>query len=575
MAKITISMDKLKELAKAIKVNEEIEICFPAPTIPTSPKEAKPEPYQLLDKYGNLITYNNKQLEAINYAREGKDFVLIGPAGTGKTTCMKGVTLELIQSGRAGNLNSEGHKYLRDNTPGIVVCAYTRIAVRNIRKNMDASMKDNCITIHKLLEYSPVYYEVQDPETGETKEKMSFQPTRDESNPLPSSIKVIIFEEASMLALDLYKEVIRACRHKVHIIFLGDIQQLPPVFGPAILGFKLLELPVVELTEVYRQALESPIIRLAHRILKATPITKPEIPEWKIPGQMTIRPWQKKISPDMAMLTIVEFFKQAYDSGAYNSNEDMILMPFNKAFGTIELNLSIANHIAKKNNSTVYQVIAGFQKYHFRIGERVLYDKEDAEIIDIEPNLGYTGANYIPASCNLDYWGFTNAATKGSSIESSVRGSNILDNDSEDEDEDTMDDILEAYAAEDVEDRVRKASHIITLKLLDSDVELKLDTASAINSLLLGYALTVHKAQGSEWKKVFFVMHQSNNTMIQRELLYTGVTRAREELYVICENETFIKGIKSQRVKGDTIAEKAEFFKGKLSAGYSLNPFVR
>jgi ATP-dependent exoDNAse (exonuclease V) alpha subunit len=53
--------------------------------------------------------------------------------------------------------------------------------------------------------------------------------------------------------------------------------------------------------------------------------------------------------------------------------------------------------------------------------------------------------------------------------------------------------------------------------------------------------------------------------MLQRELLYTGVTRAREELYVICEPESFTKGITSQRIKGNTLAEKAEYFKGKVT----------
>ena len=52
--------------------------------------------------------------------------------------------------------------------------------------------------------------------------------------------------------------------------------------------------------------------------------------------------------------------------------------------------------------------------------------------------------------------------------------------------------------------------------------------------------------------------------MIQRELLYTAVTRAKEELYVVCEEDTFEKGIISQRIKGNTIAEKAEHFKGRL-----------
>jgi exodeoxyribonuclease V alpha subunit len=111
---------------------------------------------------------------------------------------------------------------------------------------------------------------------------------------------------------------------------------------------------------------------------------------------------------------------------------------------------------------------------------------------------------------------------------------------------------------------VRQASHILTLRRYDSDIEITVDTASALNSMSLGYAITVHKSQGSEWRKVFLVFHQSHATMIQRELLYTAVTRAKEELYVICEPEAFIKGIKSQRIKGNTLAEKAEYFKGRL-----------
>ena len=52
--------------------------------------------------------------------------------------------------------------------------------------------------------------------------------------------------------------------------------------------------------------------------------------------------------------------------------------------------------------------------------------------------------------------------------------------------------------------------------------------------------------------------------MIYRELMYTAVTRAREELYIICEPESFTKGINSQRIKGNTLAEKAEYFKGRI-----------
>ena len=90
-----------------------------------------------------------------------------------------------------------------------------------------------------------------------------------------------------------------------------------------------------------------------------------------------------------------------------------------------------------------------------------------------------------------------------------------------------------------------------------------------MNSIVMAYALTVHKSQGSEWRKVFFILHQSHNTMIQRELMYTACTRAREELYVICEPDSFEKGITGQRIRGNTLTEKAQFFKGKLESGDS------
>jgi len=508
--------------------------------------------FETKDKYGKPITLNNKQREFVTLAASGKDCVLIGAAGTGKTTCQGSAVFNLVQSGKAGILSAGSHKHLRSGTPGIVVCAYTRRAVANIRRNMPTDMANNCITTHKLLEYQPVYNEITTPE-GDTKTKMTFEPTRGPWNPLPESIHTIIFEECSMLGTDLYMEVINACPHKPQLIFLGDIQQLPPVFGPAVLGFKLLELPVVELKEVYRQALESPIISLAHRILSGEALPATKFPEWKFPNQLTIHAWKKKIDPIAALNTAGQFFIAAENKGEYVPEDDMILIPFNKQFGTDELNKIIANHLAKKSGSLVHQIIAGFNRVYLRIGEKVLFDKEDAVVTKIEKNSAYAGAPYLSPSVTLDYWGHDSVSHK-----------------LEDDSDDTMDFLLNAVANSETEDRVKKCSHIITLQMRDSEQEVLIDTAGDVNSLMYGYCLTVHKAQGSEWRKVFFICHQSHATMLQRELLYTAVTRAKEELYIICEPETFVNGIRSQRVKGDTLAEKAEFFKGKIDAGFVL-----
>lgn len=508
------------------------------------------------DKYGNLISLNEKQSEFVRLVGSGQSAVLIGPAGTGKTTSQKEGVRAIISNGHAGILQSEGHKYLPPSgAPGIVIVAYTRRAVANIRRNMPEDLKDNCITIHKLLEYQPVYYEYQDSSTGEAKKKMVFEATRTQNNPLPSSIRAIVFEEASMLGTDLYNEVIAACPHKPIEIFLGDIQQLPPVFGPAILGFKLLSLPVVELTEVYRQALESPILSLAHRVLSGVPIPAADIlaKKFDVPGKLKIAPWMKKIAAETALDTVAMVFNNLQAVGKYDPEEDMILIPYNKSFGTDELNKNIANSLARKNGRMTYEISAGFERMYLSPGDKVLFDKEDAIVVSIESNPAYTGAPVLPGSVTLDYWGYDSATAAGKTKEQIE----------EEHSQDSIDFMLNAVANADSEDRVRQASHIITLKMQDSGIELKLDKASQLNTLILGYALTVHKAQGSEWNRVFFLMHQSNNAMVSRELIYTALTRAKEELIIMCEPDHFDKGIRSQRVKGDTLAEKAEFFKGK------------
>jgi exodeoxyribonuclease V alpha subunit len=504
------------------------------------------------DRFGNQITYNDKQNEAVKLGTSGKSMILIGPAGTGKTTSMKGVVDGIIQSGKAPILHDHDHKFLPQGTPGIVICAYTRRATNNIRNNLSEDMKGNCLTIHKLLEYEPVYYDVIDNE-GNEKTTMRFEPTRHRGRPLPQEIHTIIFEESSMISVELHKEVEDALSHSVQFIYLGDIQQLPPVFGSAILGFKMLELPTVELTEVYRQALESPIIKLAHRILSGKPIPVEEYKQWHYDGQLKLHDWKKKISADNALLTLARYFAQAIDEGHYDPDNHGILIPFNKSCGTDELNKHIANHIARKHGRVTWEIIAGFNKHYFSIGDKVLYDKEDAVITNIYRNPSFAGKTYQDESQALNYWGHISKSVEGE-FNSLGKG-----------DDEDIDFLLSTVAAADSdEDRLRVASHVIEVSTGEDREPIRLDTAKAINNLSLGYAITVHKSQGSEWEKVFLLIHQSHSTMIQRELLYTAVTRAKKELFCICEPDTFTKGILNQRIKGNTLAEKAEFFKGKI-----------
>lgn len=557
------TQSKISELLARVREKNAASRFSPAPQNPEIQTAAKevvtvrfgPENFTPTGKHGNQITYNKEQQEFIDLATSLKSSILIGAAGTGKTTCMMGAIQSLIHTGKIPPLPRElDHKHLSPETPGIVAVSYTRRAVTNLKKAMPHGMENNCITIHKLLEYGPVFYEVYDETSGEYKNTMRFEPRRCFQNPLPPEIKTIIIDESSMVSVELFKLLLDALPHSIQFIFLGDINQLPPIFGAAILGFKMLELPVVELTQVYRQALESPIIKYATQIrLGETTHLKEKFVEETSKGKITFHPWKKRLSSDYALATAAKFITTALDHGAYDPANDMILCPYNKAFGTIELNKSIANHISKKESRKVYEIIAGFTKLYLAVGDRVLYDKEDATVVSITHNGNYLGKSPQSPSVTLDYWGHNPAASSESN-----ESTEITDIDFH------LEQLAKLSGKDD--ERVRAASHLVTVKLEDSEEEVVLDSASELNKLLLGYALTIHKSQGSEWNKVFLLLHQSHNTMIQRELLYTAVTRAARELYIICEPDTFVKGVESQRIKGNDLEAKAEYFKGKLDA---------
>jgi len=516
----------------------------------------------ILDADPNAFTWNAEQHRAIELAVTGKSFNLIGAAGTGKTTTEREIVRRLIVDECVQPLQSST-KYLVQGVPGIVLTSFTRRAVRNMRKVVSEDMKKHCITLHKLLEYEPVFYEIWDNETQKYKNTMRFEPMKNKNNRLPDEVKCIIIDESSMVSTDLFQKLLEALPNvsKVQFIFVGDLHQLPPVYGQAILGFKLLSLPTVELTHIYRQAAKSPIIALAHRMKNgediALGITNEKVSTEQ--GTVTLRPWKKPLSDFDAAFTASAFLKKLVSEGDYNEEEDIILCPQEKtkntAFGTNEFNRIIAQALGDKRNAEVFEVIAGYEKHYLAVGDRLLVGREDAVIKSITKNSKFWGGKHpLKASVDLDRWG---------------QYRKKVEQEMDDTDVDAMLDSYTLTPDEKDDDRKQEASHCILVELLDSGVEETISTAGEINATQFAYALTVHKSQGSEWKRVFFLTHQSHVVMWNRELLYTAITRAREELYIICEPDragkrgTLWKAAKSPRIKGDTLAEKAEYFKGR------------
>lgn len=560
------AIDKLKRLAR--EARERAQGTPAAPLDTTVIKEALAElPAPAVTFAG--VPYTDEQQTAITYATQGHSFCMTGAAGTGKTTTTRGVVQALIQSNKIPTL-SITHNYLRSGVPGIVGCAFTNKAVQNIKRVMPADLQQNFITIHKLLEFQPVYYDVMDPEKGMVT-KMEFRPARNQMNPLPESLRVLLIEESTMVGIDLWNQLVDALPigGKLQIILVGDIQQLPPVFGKSIFIHAMQSgIKVVELSKVHRQALDSPILELAHRVLSGKVIPSVELDKWNKEsgsGKLTVFPWKKELPADMACRKFAKHFMiQKMDSGDYDPYEDTILCPYNKSdFGCIEINKHIATHMAQSDRwnpegNLVHEVLGGVNTKYFRIGDKVLWNKTEHRITDIKVNPRYMEKDPALPSRTMDYWGHETDEKAGEAMLALLDGGEASEAHL-----DKIDLLLKTFQglAEGSEDKAqsRQCSHVITVDSPEFG-EYKIETSGDLAALDLAYAITVHKSQGSEYRRVYFVTHKSMATMLFRELIYTALTRAKQELMVVCTPSLFVQGITSQRLPGKTLEEKISAF---------------
>ena len=538
-------------------------------TIPVPPLNN----FSLSPKEIHSIVLNENQQAAVDLAFSGQSFCLAGAAGTGKTTTTKAIISALL----AQNYKTIpfSTKYLGAGAPAITVTAFTKRATKNAAEHI-SNPKIHCINYHKLIQFEPVFYDITDPDTGSVTKTMRFEPRYNSSNPLPR-IQTIIIDESSQFSVDMFTTLSEALIGQVQFIFIGDIQQIPPTMGTAIYEQKLLELPSIELTQVYRQALESPIIRFLTDIRSGIPITRNDWKKYTRDSEgnrddrMRIGVFPAKLSWEDALHQAVGFLRDEFNAGTYNPYEDMVLVPFNVKFGTIELNKEIAYMLDRRENRIVHEVIIGWKKAYYAIGDHVLFNTEDYVITAIEPNPSYYGTEANNPSAFIDRNGavIDRAAYEkeqlsyGADIDldlSAIPNQRVTDTQS-------LDEFVMVQVAKGIEEKTNTASHKITLQSID-DPELPLVTIDSVGDcmkLLLSYAITIHKAQGLQAHRVYFFLHKSHSPMHYRELIYTAASRAQKYLTIITDPAILTKGIETQRIPGTTLAEKIEYFRTKHS----------
>ena len=517
------------------------------------------------------IVLNEQQQLAVSFAASGKSFCLTGAAGTGKTATTRAMMGILLSSGKVPTLTDRDvgeSKVLIKNSPGIWCGAYTRRATRNIRSQLPAGI--NYSTIHALLEFVPEQYEEPN-ENGNMVTKMRFAPRRNKHNPLPSNLKYFYIDEASMLGLDLWQMFVDAlpADSKPIVVFIGDINQLPPVFGDAIFGYALTSLPVVSLTQVYRQR-DGEILDFAWRILEGKQVLSAELttPFFKN-DRLRVMQWKNAMTADIAVMAQGKALQKMIEDGQLDPIAgDLVLCPYNVGYGTVELNRWIADYYDRRDNRLVYEVIAGFNKHYFAIGDKILVDKEDAVITRIESNGLYRGKLPAEPSRNLDRWG----SNKVSDVDA-IFGAGINPEDLVTSETLSIEDRLAAAmgmvdgGGTEEQERKMEASHKIYYRYVTelNEEGTPISAAGAINAMELAFCITIHKSQGSQARHVVLCISNHHKTMLSRELLYTAVTRAQERLTIWCDPSNIAKAINSPRIKGTSVAEKANHFKGKLS----------
>lgn len=546
------------------------------------------------DKLSRLVDddfpFDDTQLTAIHGLAQEQYGVMIGAAGTGKTTTTKKL-VDLVRDGldevdmanywTRGTPADDDYEAPERLIPSIVMVSFTGRATQMIKKNFPRDWHGNIMTIHRALGFYPEYYPELDEDSGEMRNKCRFVPSYTAENLMPWDI--IIVDEAGMLGLELWHQLWAATKSTARIILIGDINQLPPTHGKSILGFALATWPTWELTHVHRQqGKNNSIVDNAHRILKGfSPVSDSPVPLSLKTDQQMLAALNFMVKNDswrfitvevpeehrMASLRIRQCL-QLLQGKLYEPNRDVLITPINGfeqtnpgySLGQAPLNQELVVKLNSKNPR--YYIDAGREKQNFAEGDKVMATVNDYEagitngmtgiIKSIRENGGYVG--------DSRRWGLVSEVEKYMSEESLAN--------EDDEDDFSLDEMLSdseaGLAAMKDKEKAEKgpASHAIEVQFGEGDhgFTITFDTKSAVASLMLAYAATCHKMQGGECPVVFGIVHQANKRPLNREWYYTLVTRASEKCIVFMTRQGQGFALGKQNIKGSTLKAKIQTF---------------
>lgn len=540
--------------AKAFLASQQAALAAQPASLTSLPSQDLPNPATLIKTPEHIrldktsITYadlNSQQRKAIDLACDGGNLLVTGSAGTGKTTTQRVLIERLADSGKLKLLpNNWNHRYIPRGGYSVAIVSFITRAVNNIRDLLPEAYKPNACNIHQFLEFAPTIeeYETLD-EDGNlvTATRKIFEPRRNALNPI-IGLTTIIVEESSTVSSQLFNLLLDALPDRgadIQFIFLGDICQLKPVMGQSILaeyGTKwLADNRVVELTEIYRQALDSPIKRLAIELNANNPPSDKELSTDYVTPEVfqAVNLAQGGLKqPHVLAPKIANSLCTELLNGNFVPFRDIILVPFRKGKDLPWLcsdyfNKQLAEAHGIQRNATVYEVIAGFVSHYLAAGDPILLDKEEYYIEGIRTNAAYKGIK-LPKAPSPDLSRTGNYRTVGTSVGIDLNSFTALETQIAQQVEHALN---TSIAKEDDEDSAsRAASHILSLRNVQTNELVEVSSSGEVNKISFAYAISIHKSIGSEFERVYLILHNSHNVMLTRELVYTAVTRAKNYL---------------------------------------------
>lgn len=395
---------------------------------------ATPLPYdkKLIAKVEKEIgfPYAPQQREAFDLLKSTAPAIVTGGPGTGKTTVINGILMAY-------------EKMCPDKT--IKLCAPTGRA----SQRMTESTGREATTVHRLLDYRPFGNDVSH---------------KDANNPIEADF--IVVDESSMLDTELTAMLLNAIKTGTKVLFVGDVDQLQAVGAGDVLHNMIYsgKISVYRLTEVYRQAANSPIVANARAI---------NFGEKDLIEASDFMMYY--CSKEEFKTRVVDLVKQ-YHSSKDPFSAQVLSSVKNNEGGINELNKVLQEELNPRSDL----------KAELRYGQKLFREQDKIVMLHNDYAAGYHNGDIGVISL-------------------------IPDN------------------------------RTICIRIEGMDKELKI-TGEKLDDVGLAYAMTVHKSQGSEFKTVIMVLPY-RETMLKRNLLYTGVTRAKKSLILLSEPQAVYKAI--------------------------------